>query len=1090
MENFDKVSCILSGINREVVARKRENGLQGLELDTYVKSNVLHVKFSQFAESNALEIPLPYSENGVRLLGGGTAKALCTFWLEKEQRELDYLDVVYDLLFGKDSIFIPEEARKKGTCMLRQVVTSFKFGNAGVFARRFQQALGSVIEHFPLHTTDMNSYVVNNRIVVLDPVFEAIRSPEDQLGYQVDKARKYFGRGWTALGLSDQTLAEKNYLLKLDLRSVTPFGIRFHNAQRNLYSTLGMKGGEAPRIVSASEQRLADKCIFRKGWNWFTAFVDVPDVFEDQILIDISHVDKYVEYTSRIQIFGDPLVSVGQKIKYDAVLGVSRSGREVRFDRRCEKAMILAIDREEVEVGGQIESCVFVNVHFRRFFKDAFKVTNRHGNKGVIHMADLGYAIDPRTGEPRKIDVIVGAKTTGKRKNYGQVMEAIVNNVLESDPTLLDAVIRQERKKTSKLLKGRVLSRRVESSDAPAVVTFEDDWYISRDDLKATLVKAGFNDQATWECDTPFGKFGTVCGTVFWGVIKTPEDDCWDEHKTQSKDSRGLRRSGLKFSHVEMRALQTRFGEQNPIIDEIMSYAQGTDLLHEKLAIVKCMRGEYPDGKPALNLWEMDAVDNSKGNIISPELIPGTILDENFMQDGCLAALPVRYYIGTDEKDDIVFEGLMRDPMPVEATKVHEVQFIYIPSGALRKGWMHGTGKIGMSSIGEKLNALVMFARKLAEEPTPQALNLYLVHMRAYFDSVVKSLGSKKGDISVLGMSVRYPSSARATATLSNNLPKNTIEIHREVARMLKVESGEVVLVERFPCLGFVSIRLQKVRVTDDPMCRYTFRASGNCLVSENLDFDGDTLNIASFHTPGAKWALLKEWENPNKTCYDEIVRLNERKGAPHTKAFKLDDFNIMPFADLTLEQHAKLVEKNTGVKAQTGPTVSMTYDAMRLCENSDLARDLKTKVEIEIFLERAAQSVFEQKHGGESLCVAVRDGLCSGDVESLVKEGFKRGASQKICNVIRKKAAAIGITDLKAHHKKVLERGGSNIVKRLVREQNRIYFASRSQLNGIQLLKALDSPAVDIPSRTLKCTLSGIANAENLTFDEIAKVA
>ena len=297
------------------------------------------------------------------------------------------------------------------------------------------------------------------------------------------------------------------------------------------------------------------------------------------------------------------------------------------------------------------------------------------------------------------------------------------------------------------------------------------------------------------------------------------------------------------------------------------------------------------------------------------------------------------------------------------------------------------------------------------------------------------------------------------------------------MANEIMVKTGDVVLVERFPCLGFMSVRPQKVQVTDDPMCKYTIRASGNSLVSLNLDFDGDTLFIASFHTPAAKLALKKEWTNPNPTCYREIKRLNERKGAPHIKCYTLQDYNITPFGDITCDEHAVIVEKNTGIKAQTGPVIALTYNIMRIMENSDLGRDQKVKVAAEMFLEKAAQSVFEQKHGGKSLYEIVIEGVCTANVEMLVEVGFKRGITDKLCNLVTQRANAMGIFDLTKYHQRMKERGGSNLISRIVREQNVIYFASRSQLGALDLLQVLEAPAVDIPSRMWKWVMAGKAD-------------
>ena len=58
-------------------------------------------------------------------------------------------------------------------------------------------------------------------------------------------------------------------------------------------------------------------------------------------------------------------------------------------------------------------------------------------------------------------------------------------------------------------------------------------------------------------------------------------------------------------------------------------------------------------------------------------------------------------------------------------------------------------------------------------------------------------------------------------------------------------------------------------------------------------------------------------------------------------------------------------MRKNVGVKAQTGPVVALTYNIMRIVENSDLATSKKMKVAVEMFLEKTAQSVFEQKTWG-----------------------------------------------------------------------------------------------------------------------------
>jgi hypothetical protein len=197
--------------------------------------------------------------------------------------------------------------------------------------------------------------------------------------------------------------------------------------------------------------------------------------------------------------------------------------------------------------------------------------------------------------------------------------------------------------------------------------------------------------------------------------------------------------------------------------------------------------------------------------------------------------------------------------MKCAAKEVYVCEKLYIPSGILRKCWRHDTGKYGLSEIGVLVNNVVTMAHRLNADPNnSQIVKMYYNAVINYYNQVAKSMGSKTGEIARHGMSVRYPFSAKAVATLSTTLPKNTIEIHRSMADFLRIKDGDVGAVERFPCLGFMSVRPQKVTVTDDPMCKYTIRASGNSLVSTNLDFDGDVIYLASFHTPEAKLVLMR----------------------------------------------------------------------------------------------------------------------------------------------------------------------------------------------------------------------------------------
>lgn len=1042
-----KTKQLVDSIAAQFINRATSDLFLHIEYSNLDDHKKLLLNFKKGAEIHTVEIPLPFEKSGVTLIQqNNVVRAVCPFWVEAEGAELDYFSVLHHIILNIPMWQISKKDAQ-ATAFLKKVINAFGFGNASIMIYRFQKAINEIINYMPLHETTFNSYIMNNRLIVIDPEFEILKSPEEMLSYQVQKAEKYFPN-WLAFGLSDSNLSSKNYMIKGDVRKLTPFGLYFHNPQRNLYQTFGMKGDEYPNIRSRSMQDLMDKGIARKGWNLFTVFADIPDVFEDQIMVDISHMDKQVEYSTRVQVYGDLLVEEGQKLKTGDVVGRAPDGEKKCFETVCDSAAIDGIRKTMISVGGTATPVINIIIKYKRSFRDGIKLTNLHGNKGIVRFKELGYAIDPITGEKRKIDIIVGGKTVGKRKNYGQVLEAMANCVLEVEKRNTEALI------------------------------IEDEWRKPVETIFNTLVKHGYNEDCTMECDTYTGKFTTVCGVVFWGCIKTPEDQIWEEGDTTVRNGKEVRIAGLKFSHVEFKALQTRFGEDNPISDEIMSYAQGGENIREMLIMMESRAGHHPK-KPVLTMDQVKAVNQTSSTIIPGNYIDGTIVDEYFMPDGFNLQLPIPLQTVLNEKNEYVYEGppgeinpMLSPESPIKA--IYITDKLYIPSGVMRKCWRHDTCNYGLSDIGVLVNNVIVMSQRLIADPQSTTnYTMYFRALRTLFSSVAKILGTKRGAIATYGMAVRYPLSVKATATLSNALPKNTVEIHRSMAKQMNINDGDIVIAERFPCLGFMSVRPQKVKITDDEMCRYTIRASGNSLVSFNLDFDGDTLYLASFHTPEARKALEKEWTNPNPTCYSEITWLNERKGAPHVKGFTINDFEITAFGDLNVHEYSEIVEKNVGVKNQTGPIIAFTYNIMRIVENSTIANDLKSRVAIEMFLEKAAQSVFEQKHGTKSLYEMVIDGVCTGDVEMLTSIGFKRGASEKICNLIKERALSIGVTDLVVFHLKS-KKGGSKIVNAIVRKQNRIYFASRSVLPDILLLESLSAPAVDIPSKMFKWIMSG----------------
>lgn len=1045
--------------NRTTVEGNRQGRDFGIQLHTKVDENSLWLNFTKDGETHSIDIPLPFEENGILFIERNCVRrALCNYYIEEEQNELDFMGVVYRIICGDPTGIVSSFLIKK-VSFVQQIIYSFDNNSTANVVYNIGRAINEVLNKMPLHNTDMNSWMMNHRLIIIDPDFEVLSNPRDRLEYQVEKARKYFSKGWTSIGLSDGTLSDYNYILKEDLRKYVPFGLNYHNPQRNLYSTLGMKGDETPLVRSESMQRLMDQGITRTGWNLNTAFVDVPLVWEDQILVDNRHRDKKVSFETRYQCFGKPSIRKGMKVKTGQVISVEPGWKFKYFDHKVDEAVVTEVKESLINVGGQATQVYNVKITGYRKLKEGMKITNNAANKGVIRFANLGHAKNPATGEWEPLDVMVSGRAVEKRRNFGQILEAICNNLTDCEGCVLP-----------------------------------DDVVVN--DTEGYLKAKGFNEDGTWECETCFGKLKAVTGKVFWGITHDVEDMLWEKKDVTRVNGRDLRTAGLKFSTVEMRALSTRFGKDNPLINEIMSYSQGGEDLHELIRILKSAREERPEDVPTVDVKNINPVDQSKGSIVDEKYLIGTVADENILTKGFMLKLPVDYmivtrkeeFIGRD-KGPIIVEGV---PSEIAPELVHEVDkkyvfdSVYVPYAPLRRSWRHDTGKYGLSEVSALINNIVVIAHRHFDEP---GVGIHIEMLRraihAYLSRVSQKMGSKRGEVSTHGMAVRYPFSAKAVATLSDSLPKNTIEIHRSMADLLEVDTGDVVLVERFPCLGFMSVRPQKIQVTENEDCRYVIRVSKNCLTSMSLDFDGDVLYCASFHTPESKEALRKEWTNPNKSCYDAIKELNKKAGVPHFKEFNLQDYKVHEFEPLTEDSHAEIVKSNTGVKSHTGPVIALAYNIMRIIENSSVRNDQKTNCAIELFLDRVGNSVFKQKHGVKSLHDIVVDAICTCDVDTLVSEGFRRGTSTIVCNVIREKAKKLGITNLVAHHERVKEKGGSNIINLIVRRENKIYFASRAQLDACSLLKHLEAPAVDVPSKMFKWSLSRKSDKIKTPLDE-----
>jgi hypothetical protein len=371
---------------------------------------------------------------------------------------------------------------------------------------------------------------------------------------------------------------------------------------------------------------------------------------------------------------------------------------------------------------------------------------------------------------------------------------------------------------------------------------------------------------------------------------------------------------------------------------------------------------------------------------------------------------------------------------------------------------------------------------------TESSVNLTMLYKAVYnyFNTIKSRISTKKGELSVLGMAVRYPFSAKAVATLSNEIPKNTVQIHTSMAKTLNVQEGDVVLVERFPCLGFMSIRPQKVTITKDLSCKFTIRASSNSLGSLTLDFDGDVIYLASFHSPEAKKLLNSEWNNPNKYCINYINKFNAKMGVPRTKEMALVDYHVSTFKALTVDTHADIVGKLTGVKSFTGPVVSLAYNLLRIMENSSTEHSDKIKAGVEVFIDTVANSVFKQKHGEKSLHKVVTDAVCSADTELLIKEGFEPETVKVVCDIIKIKAKERNIKDLTGYHNYVKKMGRSNIITRIVREENKLYFTSRSDTDLSSVLTNINEyKVIDIPSDIFYKIMSCKYNIQKTQLDK-----
>lgn len=1018
------------------------NGGKAIDLTTeaWEDSENHYLRFRTADETATLVIPRARkNEFGNWVIGDRNERALCPFMLvlDGEPRHITYEQLIAVLVASNVEMLYPEQGKRN---QLDKILWGFASKRGRLAVAMCQRFLNQTLFNaLPLSGTPMQDWAMNHRLMIFDPIFEKLR-PEEKLAYQKRKNELLYP--WSSIGLSDGAAAVKNYILQVDLKQFTAFGLHHHNPIRNLYSTLGMKGEENPWVVSESAADLEKRGVSRGGWNWMTVFLDLPLNFEDQILVSRRHAGKTVSYERSFIIFGEEAVQEGDNILKDRVLGTNEDGSPVLFDVDCDHAKVLEIKDGSVPFDGLDQPVRIVTLEVYYSFKEGFKVTNQHGNKGIVILEDLGTVRDPVRGEI-PIDVIVSARSIQKRKNFGQVLEA--------------------------------MATRIHGPGHRMVVP--DNIQISQVEIEKKLAIAGYSSDGTCPVATPWGEFSSLCGWVHWGVTKTPEEQLWEKEDVTAVNQRGLRTRGNKISTIEIKALTTLFGPGSQVVKEVLSHRQGVDEVKEHLDTIRGMVGLYKEHLPLVEADAFVYQPAGMGTFHTQEGLVGTVSDELLYPQGCYLQLPFRLLVGVPNEQGKDAVETIANPSAYEemgvGARYFEFDRLLIPSVKLRQPWRHATGKFGLSEISTQLNQILEAIDRLKHGEIKEAQVSSLIFK--YLHAVSKSLSLKTGKISTYLMSVRYPWSSKATAVLGRDLETNWVEVHQDMAKDLGVATGDYVLVERFPCLGFMSTRIQRVRVTDDPECKYVIRVSGNSLVSMNLDFDGDVIYIMSFHTDGAKAELEKNFHEPHPRIKEVINQLNGRK-QPLTRSMTLQELEMRSFGTLTPEEHAELNATSLAVKLYTGPVIALCYNLMRIAEGNFNYHDREAHINIEVFLDKVGNSVFSQKHGVKSLREECVEAVCLADSKAMVALGFPEKESEQLCQVIRNYAAKVGVRtdeELRAHYQRHVEEGRSNIINTIVRRFHKSYFATRANLHPIALLEHLESPPNDLVSYLIRDSLA-----------------
>ncbi len=982
---------------------------------------LLTLTFSDSKVSQDISIPIPSTEaNGNTIVESesGVSRAVGTWMVSGA--EMSFWTLMGWLFTERVEEYIATSSKR---IYLERLLRSFQYEQAPNVFRNFQKIIDEFINGLPLVATEMETWAMCNRIQIIDPVFDKL-TPKEKLEYQRSLNEKAFPL--TSLGQSDSGMCN-NTLLKVDVRKTIPYGISHHNPRRNLYQTLGMEGDEVPSVMSITEADLSEQGIVRKGWNLMTLFVDLPLNFEDQIIVSNRLKNLFITERRKFTCHGHIIVNVGDTVRFLHPMSIEPDGTVVRFHVHADAAEVESIENSSISFNGGRTPVKVITVKMKRLFKDGFKLTNRHGNKGIIKMDDTGVVHDPIRGDI-PVDIIVSARSVQKRKNFGQLIEALTT-----------------------LLYGR-----------STAMVVRDNVVIHTDKVKKSLVKAGYREDCTLDAATKWGTLRGVAGWIHWGVIKTPEDQLWSRFDTRVTNARDVRIAGNKFSHIEARGLITMFGRNNPVLNEVLEHRQGLDLVFESMRILGTLTGTEPK-VPTVSHETIKPIDQTAGIFHDMVDLTGTVADVSIYPDGFFLALPddYRYVIRKLNRDEFS-EEFVKNSDITERQGAIILDKIFVPAAILRAPWKHRTGKYGLSDTAALINTIVSAIDKFKRNIVEDSQIGRAIYM--YIHGVSTSLSEKSGMVSNYCLSVRYPWTAKATAAVADNLAENEIEIHRSMAKDLKVHTGDFVLAERYPCLGFMSLRVQKVRVTDDEQCQYVIRVSGNSLASQNLDFDGDVIYLMSFHTPESKEVLKREFESPHESRLTAYKEASSRK-VPCTKEMSLDEYGMEIFPSLTAEQNADIVEGLTGIKRGTGTIIAMCYNIMRIAEGVLGYKSDNLAVSMEKLIDKVANSVFSMKHAGRSLEAECREAICTADIEKMTSLGLDPEASAVLSDIIVQLAEKVGFSreGLIKYYYTAEAENKSSIVNIIVRNFHRVWFTTRSNLHPITMMKNFEAKPEDL---------------------------